>query len=640
MLENLWLILLFPLLGALVCGLLGRRLSERTVGAIGCTAILLSFAVSLGAWLELLQLAPEDYPGTQVLFTWIEAGRFSAEFSLLFDPLSALMILIVTGVSFLIHLYSMGYMKGESGYSRYFCYLNLFVLMMSLLVLAGNYLLMFVGWKGVGLCSYLLIGYYISRRSAGDAAKKAFIVNRIGDVGFLLGVFLIFATFESVDFEDVFAQAGNGTGAVLTAITLLLFVGAIGKSAQIPLYVWLPDAMEGPTPVSALIHAATMVTAGVYMIARSAPLYVQAPLTLGVIAVVGLFTAVLAALIALVQKDIKKVLAYSTVSQLGYMFLALGVGAFGAAVFHLLTHAFFKALLFLGAGSVIHAMHHEQDMFKMGGLRRHLPVTYWTMLIGAMAISGVPLLSGFFSKDEILWRSYSSGSWMLWLPGVLVAGLTAFYIFRLIFLTFHGTENWQDHAPEKERTPPRESPWVMTLPLVVLMILSIGAGWLGLPAWLPFPNFLEHFLAPSLVTHGVAAGTGHGHGLEIALTLVTSILALGAIGLAVWFYLRNPGVPVLLSRRFPGIYRLLEGRFFVDELYDALVVHPVRRVSQRLLWRWMDLEVIDGAVNGIAQMMLSGSGLVRLWQNGLVRSYAAWIVTGVSLALLFFLVSF
>ncbi|HLV02301.1 MAG TPA: NADH-quinone oxidoreductase subunit L, partial [Acidobacteriota bacterium] len=414
MLDYYPILLIFPLIGAAICGLVGRRLSHGLIAAIGCGSVFLSFLVTLLAFVELLGLPPESRLIQTHLFTWIESGDFVSNAAFLLDPLSAVMMLVVTGVGFLIHVYSVEYMRGESGFYRYFAYINLFIFMMSVLVLADNYLLMFVGWEGVGLCSYLLIGYYFDTREAGDAAKKAFVVNRIGDVGFILGVLLIFRTFGSVDylvvFEEVvsrFPVAETGLG-VLGAITLLLFVGATGKSAQIPLYIWLPDAMAGPTPVSALIHAATMVTAGVYMIARSSALYSRAPETMTVVAVIGLLTALLAALIAVAQRDIKKVLAYSTVSQLGYMFLAVGVGAFGAGIFHLYTHAFFKALLFLGSGSVILAMHHEQDMLRMGGLKKYLPVTWATMGIATLAIAGIPPLAGFFSKDGILWNALSS----------------------------------------------------------------------------------------------------------------------------------------------------------------------------------------------------------------------------------------
>ena len=501
-LEHYWILILFPLVGAAINGILGRRFPHPVIAWLSCSMVALSFLVALLSFFNFIRLPEDQRIIPYHLYTWIQSGNFVSEVSFLLDPLSMVMILVVTGVGFLIHIYSLGYMSGQSGYYRYFAYLNLFIFMMSVLVLADNYLLMFVGWEGVGLCSYLLIGYYFEKQSAGDAAKKAFILNRIGDVGFLIGVFLIFRTFESVQYLTVFqavseqfAVIGTEFG-VLGAITLLLFIGAAGKSAQVPLYVWLPDAMEGPTPVSALIHAATMVTAGVYMIARSAPLYSRAPETLFIIAVVGISTALLAALIATVQRDIKKVLAYSTISQLGYMFLAIGVGAFGAGVFHLLTHAFFKALLFLGSGSVILALHHEQDLFNMGGLRKYLPVTFFTMWMGAFALAGVPLFSGFFSKDAILWETFAAGNEALWLMGVVVAGLTAFYISRLMFLAFHGRERSEKQHQGPPDLSPKEPSWSVTLPLIILAGFSLLAGYLGLPSYWG-SNRLEEFLAPS-----------------------------------------------------------------------------------------------------------------------------------------------
>ncbi|MFQ5738539.1 MAG: NADH-quinone oxidoreductase subunit L [Acidobacteriota bacterium] len=637
--DYVWLVLLFPLLGAAVNGFFGKRLPRPAVGLLSCSAVFLSFLVALGSFWEMSRLPLEERVITQPLFTWIESGGFVSEFALLLDPLALVMILIVTGVGFLIHVYSIGYMAGEDGYYRYFSYLNLFILMMSILVLADNYLVLFVGWEGVGLCSYLLIGYDLARKSAGDAAKKAFIVNRIGDVGFVLGIFLLFRTFGSVDYLRVFDQVSTWApqaGGVLEAITLLLFIGAVGKSAQIPLYVWLPDAMEGPTPVSALIHAATMVTAGVYMIARSAALYSRAPGTLAVVAAVGLATALLAALIAMAQSDIKKVLAYSTVSQLGYMFLALGVGAFGAGIFHLMTHAFFKALLFLAAGSVILSLHHQQNMFKMGGLRRHLPVTYWTMMAAAAAITGIPGFSGFFSKDEILWEAFSSprGGVILWLVGVAVAGLTAFYMFRLIFLTFHGQERFE---PGAGLHPPHEPSPVVTLPLVGLAVFSIFSGYVGLPGWTGAAQRLQRFLEPSFrYQYSFEAAAGHSH-LEEVLLMGVAIMVSGlGILLAYRCYLRDIGSPDRLARRFSGVYRLLEGKFFVDELYDRLLIRPLSRFSKDGLWGVVDVKVLDGAVNGTASGILGWGNFLKLIQSGQVRSYAAWILCGASL-LLFYL---
>ena len=566
MLDYFWTILAFPLLGAAINGLLGKKLSPRVISAVGCGSIFLSFVVALLSFVVLLGLAPEQRQITNHLFTWIQAGDFVSEVSFLMDPLSAVMILVVTGVGFLIHVYSIGYMTGESGYYRFFAYMNLFIFMMSILVLADNYLLMFVGWEGVGLCSYLLIGYYFDTRVAGDAAKKAFIVNRIGDFGFLLGIFLIFQNFGSVNFMQVFGAVAeqfpspSAEFGILGAITILLFLGAVGKSAQIPLFVWLPDAMAGPTPVSALIHAATMVTAGVYMIARSSALYSRAPETMMIVAGVGVATALLAALIALTQRDIKKVLAYSTVSQLGYMFLAVGVGAFSAGIFHLYTHAFFKALLFLGSGSVILAMHHEQDMLKMGGLKKYLPITWATMGIATLAIAGIPLFSGFFSKDEILWSSLVSehGSGIFYVIGVAVAGLTAFYMARLMYLTFYGAErfvgshtNDGDHHHE-----PKEPSGVVTGPLIILAVFSALAGLVGLPAWMWNTNHFEHFLEPSFQFAYVGeAGHGgsHSHSLEIGLTVLVVALAVTAIWIAYRIFVRKPGVAERIAARFPSL---------------------------------------------------------------------------------------
>ena len=519
-LEMLALIPLFPAAGALFNGLLGRRCSRAAISTVACGTVGVSFLLSLGAFSQLLGRPEGQRLVEQELFTWIPAGagelssgaisQFVVQWGYQLDPLSAVMILVVTGVGFLIHIYSIGYMAHEGGYYRFFTYMNLFMFSMLTLVLANNFVLMFVGWEGVGLCSYLLIGFYFQRKSAADAGKKAFVVNRIGDFGFMLGIFLIFTAFGSFDFTQVFglvegqAQAGvlESGNATVTAICILLFVGAMGKSAQVPLYVWLPDAMEGPTPVSALIHAATMVTAGVYMVARCSALFVLSPDAMLLVAVVGAVTAIFAASIGLVQNDIKRVLAYSTISQLGYMFLACGVGAFGAGMFHLMTHAFFKALLFLGAGSVIHALSGEQDMRRMGGLRKRIPVTFWTMMLGTVAIAGFPPLAGFFSKDEILWRAFSGsqGHVLLWAVGMLAAGMTSFYMFRMMFLTFLGKPRM---SPAVE-SHVHESPAVMTVPLGLLAVGAVVSGWVGIPHLIGqylhhLPQYFEHFLAPVLV---------------------------------------------------------------------------------------------------------------------------------------------
>ncbi|HSR50506.1 MAG TPA: NADH-quinone oxidoreductase subunit L [Acidobacteriota bacterium] len=666
MLDSFPILLLFPLLGAAINGLVGKRLPERAAGIIACSSVFLSFAVAVLSFFELLGLPHQERVHSVELFTWIQAGDFASQAAFLFDPLSAVMILVVTGVGFLIHLYSMGYMQGEDGYYRYFSYLNLFIFMMSVLVLADNYLLMFVGWEGVGLCSFLLIGYYFKERFAGDAAKRAFIVNRIGDFAFLLGMFLLFSEFGSIAYLDVFENVSaiepeSGFG-ILSVITLLFFIGATGKSAQIPLFVWLPDAMAGPTPVSALIHAATMVTAGVYMIARSSALYSRAPDTLLIVAVVALATALLSALIAVAQRDIKKVLAYSTVSQLGYMFLACGVGAYSAGIFHLMTHAFFKALLFLGSGSVILAMHHQQDLFKMGGLRKYLPWTWGTMGIATLAIAGFPFLSGFFSKDEILWEAYSSplGGPAFYAVGALVAGLTSFYMFRLMFLCFHGEERIEmgehhddhgqgnhgdDHGHDAQAVQhkPKEPGWIVLLPLVLLAVLAVIGGWVGLPPWLSDTNQLHHFLEPSFEYRYVAhaATQEHHDHTALELTMAGLAVALGLVGflVAYWGYAKDPDLPGRVSRRFAGAYQLMRNKFLVDELYDTLFVYPIQWISRNILWRLMDASVIDGLVNGVAALAQIGSQMARRLQTGYVRSYAAWVVFGTVLIFVFYFTS-
>jgi NADH-quinone oxidoreductase subunit L len=636
MTETLGLIVLLPLAGAAANGILGRRLSKRIVSAVACGTVAGSFLLTCRAVWDLLHLAPEARRIAAPLFTWISTGRFTARAELVLDPLAAVMILVVTGVGLLIHVYSIGYMHTEDGYHRFFAYLNLFMFSMLVLVLAGNFLLMFVGWEGVGLCSYLLIGYYFDRKSAADAGKKAFVVNRVGDVGFVLGILAVYATFRSLDFETVFAAVAgqperfpveSGLG-VLTGIALLLFVGATGKSAQIPLYVWLPDAMEGPTPVSALIHAATMVTAGVYMVARCAPIFSRAPAALDVVTAVGVATAFMAATIGLVQRDIKRVLAYSTVSQLGYMFVAAGVGAFSAGIFHLVTHAFFKALLFLGAGSVIHALGGEQDLMAMGGMRRHAPITHATMLVAALAISGIFPFAGFFSKDEILasaWAAHQPGVFAL---ALATAGLTAFYMFRLIFLAFYGAERMSEGA----RRHLHESPPSMTAPLVALAALSVAGGWIGLPGWLG-ENRFERFLEPSLA---LARKTGHAapsHGAEIGLALVSVAVALGGIYAAYRLYAARPAFGA--RPRFAALHRLLSRKYYVDELYDAALVHPILDGSRDVLWRRIDVGLIDGDVKGVGEALGGAAALLRNIQNGLVRSYAAWILFGAVAVLMY-----
>lgn len=604
---QLWLIPAFPLLGFLLNGLFGRRASKAFVHAVAVGAVLASFLWTLRT---LGALWPLEEAHLERYFTWIQAGDVRIGFDLAVDRLSAVMLLVVTGVGLLIHVYSIGYMAQEGGYYRFFAYLNLFMFFMLTLVLAANFLLLFVGWEGVGLCSYLLIGFWFLRSSAGNAANKAFIVNRVGDFGFSLGIYLIYIHFRSLDFAEVFGAVAarpveTGLGA-LTAIGLLLLVGATGKSAQIPLYVWLPDAMEGPTPVSALIHAATMVTAGVYIVARCSVIYLHAPLALEAVALIGLATAFLAATIGLTQFDIKKVFAYSTISQLGYMFLGAGVGAFGAGIYHLWTHAFFKALLFLGAGSVIHALG-EQDLRRMGGLRAKTPITFWTLLAAAVSISGVPFTAGFFSKDEILLAAYHHAPWMYW-AGTLTAGLTAFYVFRAVFLAFYGSPRGWSHA--------HESPPVMTVPLVLLAVLSLVGGFVPVSRWLGpmFPDAEPHHDA-GLVAVSVAAG-------------------LAGIALAWLFYVARPGLAERVAARLGALYRLVYNKYFVDEIYEAAVLRPVVVGSEHVLWRKVDVGWIDGAVNGLAARASAAGDLLRRIQSGNLRSYATWVLLGSLAALL------
>jgi NADH-quinone oxidoreductase subunit L len=601
--HQLWLIPALPFAGFLVNGLFGRKLPKAAVNAAAIGSVLLAF---LWVVKTVLALGAMEAPHVEHYFTWIQSGYVNIGFDFSVDRLSAVMLLIVTGIGTLIHIYAAGYMEHEGGYYRFFAYLNLFMFFMLVLVLAANYLLLFVGWEGVGLCSYLLIGFYFIKKSAGDAGKKAFVVNRIGDFGFSLAMFLIMVHFKSLDFQTVFAKAGatdagGVTTSTFTLICLLLLVGAAGKSAQLPLYVWLPDAMEGPTPVSALIHAATMVTAGVYMIARSAVLFNHAPAALDVVAYVGLATAVMAATIGLTQYDIKKVFAYSTVSQLGYMFLALGSGAYSAGIFHVMTHAFFKALLFLGAGSVIHAVHGEQDLRMMGGLRSKIPVTCALLFCASVAIAGVPPFSGFHSKDAILLAAHAKAPWMYWV-GVVTAGMTAFYVFRAWFMAFFGS--YRGHAH------PHESPLIMTLPLGVLALLSLGGGYLDVP----------HFLEP------IFGGEHAAHDESLVFISVAS----GVLGivLAYIFYVAKPGLADGIARTFSWPYKVLYNKYYVDEAYDAVIVHPIRDGSTSILWKGVDTGVIDAAVNGVGSLSQGIGGILRHLQSGYIRRYAAWVVLG------------
>jgi NADH-quinone oxidoreductase subunit L len=636
----MWLIPALPLAGAAINGLFGKHWPNKRVSAVavGSTGLSLLFALEL--FREFSSLPANQIPYAVSYFPWIVAGNFRADFALYLDQLSMVMVLVVTGVGWLIHVYSIGYMGHEGGYYRFFSYLNLFMFFMLLLVMAGNYALLFVGWEGVGLCSYLLIGFYFLRKSASDAGKKAFIVNRIGDFGFMLGMFLLFRQFHSLDFGSVLPAAarlqpeGMWEFGVITVIALLLLAGATGKSAQVPLYVWLPDAMEGPTPVSALIHAATMVTAGVYVVARSNILYSLSPTALWAVAVVGCVTALYAATIGLVQTDIKRVLAYSTVSQLGFMFLACGVGAFAAGIFHLMTHAFFKALLFLGSGSVIHALGGEQDLRKMGGLRKMIPVTFATMLTGTLAIAGAPFFSGFFSKDAILAAAASGpfGNKWFYALGLLTALLTAFYMFRLAFLTFFGAPRFDEHAVHVH-----ESPRSMTVPLVILAVLSVVGGWQALPLFFGGHDLFEAYLAPVFAKSNElreaaahAAGTHLGHSpseVWMYAGLATLAALVGAV-VSWWFYIRQPQTPEQLAERFRSPYRLLLNKYFVDELYDAVFVRPIHWLSTAFFWKVVDVRGIDGAANGLADAARGAGERLRALQSGNTRSYAAWVVAG------------
>jgi len=648
MFDYVWLIPMFPAIGFLINGFFGRRYSKKVVGWVACSALGLSFLTSILIFFELIGRPPTERVFEKVIFDWVVSGSFQTVIGYQIDPLSILMALVVSGVSFFIHIYSLGYMHDDPGYSRYFTYLNLFVFMMLNLILANNFLLMFVGWEGVGLCSYLLIGFWFEKDSAANAGKKAFVVNRVGDFGFILGMFLLFTSLGkhgiwTLDFTEVFANVNKLDTATVTAITILFFIGACGKSAQIPLYVWLPDAMEGPTPVSSLIHAATMVTAGVYMIARCNVLYTMAPLSMAIVAIVGVATAIYTASIGFCQNDIKKVLAYSTISQLGYMFLGVGVGAFSAGIFHLMTHAFFKGLLFLGAGSVMHALSGELDMRKMGALRKKIPITFWTFFIATLAIAGVPGLSGFFSKDEILWQAFSSshGHFVLWLVAAIAAGMTAFYMFRALFMTFFGQSRVDEHVAHHIH----ESPKIMTVPLMVLAVLSIIGGYVGIPHVLGGANHIHEFLAPvlgggaepakahagiSILSQAWASGgegAGHPAALELLMMVVSVVIALIGIGIAYLFYVKNPALPKLLAERWKGLYKLVFNKYYVDELYEILFIKSLKGLGTGL-WKGFDDFVIDGTINGIAYLIGWLSGVMRRMQTGLVQNYAFSMVIG------------
>ncbi|MDZ4665428.1 MAG: NADH-quinone oxidoreductase subunit L [Bacteroidota bacterium] len=624
MIKLVGLIPLFPLIGFLINGFFGKKLSKSLSGFIACSAILASFILSVVIFIEARHL-PEH---SQIvnLFSWISAGTLNIPFEFVVDPLSTWFLLIITGIGFLIHVYSTSYMHNDEGFSRFFTYLNLFVFFMLLLVLGNNFLIMFVGWEGVGLCSYLLIGFWFKNTEYNNAARKAFIMNRIGDLGFLLGILLIFVTFGSTSFDQVFSKAGTAEQGTITAIALLLFIGAMGKSAQIPLYTWLPDAMAGPTPVSALIHAATMVTAGIYMITRANVFYSISETASAVVAVVGVATALFAATIGLFQNDIKKILAYSTVSQLGLMFLGLGVGAYSSSVFHVTTHAFFKALLFLGAGSVIHAMGGEQDVRKMGGLKKALPITFITMLLGTIAISGVPGFSGFFSKDEILAHTYEHSP-TLWFFGMLTSMLTAFYMFRLMFLTFwggfRGTKEQHHHL--------HESPKAMTFPLIVLAILSVLGGVIGLPHFWGFHNFIGDHLEPLILRKNPSTLP---HDTEWMLMGIASVAALAVIYVAYIIYRQRNIIPLNENDKMPALQKTIYHKYYVDEIYDAIVRKPLDAIST-MFYKFVDKQIIDGIVEGVGSSVKGIGSVVRLAQQGDISFYIITMMLGVIGILLF-----
>jgi len=639
---HLWLIPLLPLVGAVVNGMFGKRFSRQTVSGVALTFSGAAFAKVL---VIAAQFSSLNLPHVETVAAWIRAGSFQADFAFYLDSLSLVMLLVVTGVGFLIHIYSIGYMWEEDGFYRFFAYLNLFMFFMLTLVLASNYLVMFIGWEGVGLASYLLIGFWFTKDEAASAGKKAFIVNRIGDFGFLIALFLMIQHFGSLDFTQVFQIAysrnvESGIG-LLTLIGLLLMVGAAGKSAQLPLYVWLPDAMQGPTPVSALIHAATMVTAGVYMVSRSHLIFERAPLAMMVVAIVGTLTALFAATIGICQTDIKKVLAYSTISQLGYMFMACGVGAFSMGIFHLMTHAFFKGLLFLAAGAVIHSVGGEQDMRKMGGLRTKIPWTFWTMTAATFTIAGFPPFAAFFSKDAILYQAFVSpyGSWVYWAIGVLTAFLTSFYMFRLWFLTFFGEYRGEEHSSHDEHGAAshghgiHESPKVMLIPLVILAVLSICGGWIG-------SERFDKFLAPALhsdsaVMESSAAAHAEPPVSETLLSGVSILAAIGGLALAWLLYLRRPQLPQEIAHALGGFYEAVVNKYYVDELYAVLFVKPLLDGSTKILWQGIDRDVIDATLDNSAEGSRKVSDTVRHMQSGNIRSYAGWVAAGAAAVIVY-----
>jgi len=618
MIKLVALIPLFPLIGFIINGFFGKKISKGLSGSIASLSIFASFVVSVLVFMELQASSQKE--NVVSVFSWINSDTLKIPFEFLVDPLSTVFLLIITGIGFLIHVYSVGYMHDDEGFARFFTYLNLFVFFMLLLVLGNNYLITFVGWEGVGLCSYLLIGFWFKNTAYNNAAKKAFIMNRIGDLGFLLGIILIFVTYGSISYSEVFNNASLASPSTVTAIALLLFIGAIGKSAQLPLYTWLPDAMAGPTPVSALIHAATMVTAGIFMVVRSNVFYSMSAVASETVAVVGVVTALFAATIGVFQTDIKKILAYSTVSQLGLMFLALGVGAYSSAVFHVTTHAFFKALLFLGAGSVIHAMGGEQDIRKMGGLKGKIKITFGTMLIGTIAISGIFPFSGFFSKDEILAHTYEHSP-ILWLLGTFASMLTAFYMFRLLFLTFfgkfRGTHDQEHHL--------HESPSSMTIPLIILAALSILGGLLGLPEFWHLPNWMHHNLEPIIKR---PAYSTMSHETEWTLMILAVSAALAVIYFTYLMFMKYKVKPADKEEQLRPWQRVIYNKYYVDELYDAVIRRPLDGLS-KLFYKFFDTELIDGIVNGVGSTVKVIGSSVRYLQNGNIGFYLMSMVLGV-----------
>jgi NADH-quinone oxidoreductase subunit L len=670
---HLWIIPLLPLAGAAINGLLGKRFSKALVNTIALGSTGLAFAYGLWVTAQFAGMPSSQIPYIEQHSAWITTSDFSVNWGFYLDQLSLVMLLIVTGVGFVIHIFSVGYMEHEGGYYRYFAYLNIFMFFMLMLVLADNYLQMFVGWEGVGLASYLLIGFWFLKKSAADAGKKAFITNRVGDFGFLIALFLLIKHFGTLQYEGVFravsAYPVESSVGLLTAIGLLMLFGATGKSAQIPLYVWLPDAMEGPTPVSALIHAATMVTAGVYMVARSHAIFDRGPDALLAVAVIGTLTAIFAASIGLVQQDIKKVLAYSTVSQLGYMFMGCGVAAYGAGIFHLMTHAFFKGLLFLGSGAIIHSLGGEQDMRRMGGLRKYMPYTFWCMTIATFTIAGFPPLAAFFSKDGLLWKTWASGNHILWLIGVIAAGMTSFYMFRLWFLTFfgeyrganpesgaHGQDADSRHAAHTGAVRdaqdthvtsgshghgvPHESPWVMVVPLIILAVFCVISGWVGISEAMGGSDRFEHFLAPVFQAAAPVApsGTPRAHesaSIELLFSTISVAAALAGFMIAWFLYYKRTDLPAKIVRSLGGLYTLVLDKYRIDELYSAVFIKPLIAASTDIFWKGMDRGLIDGAADGSAAAAQEVSDEMRRMQSGNIRSYAGWVAVGAAVVIAF-----